>query len=69
MIFYSIIGYLTTILMVYAAISVGYSKSSNKLVSSVVCALIFYFAMEAIQHESNAHVRDHCHCRYEYHQL
>lgn len=48
MIFYSIIGYLTTILMVYAAISVGYSKSSNKLVSSVVCALIFYFAMEII---------------------
>ena len=48
MIVYGVIGYLTTILMVYAAISVGYSKSSNKLVSSVVCALIFYFAMEVI---------------------
>lgn len=43
---YSLVGYLTTILMVFAAISIGYSKSSNKLVNSVVWALIFYFGME-----------------------
>lgn len=45
---YGLIAYLTTILMVYAAISIGFSKSSNKIVSSVVCALIFYFVMEFI---------------------
>lgn len=43
---YGLIGYLTTILMVYASISIGFSKSSNKLVNSVVWALIFYFGME-----------------------
>ncbi len=46
MIVYGIIGYMTTILMVYASIAIGYSRSSNKLVSSVVCGLIFYFIME-----------------------
>lgn len=46
MIVYGIIGYVATILMVYAAISIGYSRSSNKLVSSVVWGLIFYFVME-----------------------
>lgn len=45
---YGLIAYLTTILMVYAAISIGYSRSSNKTVSSVICALIFYFVMEFI---------------------
>ena len=43
---YGLIAYLTTILMVYASISIGFSKSSNKLVNSVVWALIFYFGME-----------------------
>ena len=43
---YGLISYLTTLLMVYAAIAIGFSKSSNKIVSSVVWALIFYFAME-----------------------
>ena len=43
---YGIIGYLTTILMVYAAISIGHSKSSNKIVSSVIWGLIFYFGIE-----------------------
>ena len=46
MIVYGVIGYIVTILMVYAAISIGYSRSSNKLVSSVVWGLIFYFVME-----------------------
>ena len=46
MIVYGIIGYVATILMVYAAIAIGYSRSSNKLVSSVVWGLIFYFVME-----------------------
>lgn len=46
MIVYGIIGYIATILMVYAAIAIGYSRSSNKLVSSVVWGLIFYFVME-----------------------
>lgn len=46
MIVYGIIGYIATILMVYAAIAIGYSRSSNKLVNSVVCGLIFYFVME-----------------------
>lgn len=46
MIIYGMIVYLTTILMVYASISIGFSRSSNKIVSSVVCALIFYFIME-----------------------
>mgnify|MGYP001624000121 CR=1 FL=1 len=46
MIVYALIAYITTILMVYAAIAIGYSRSSNKLSSSVVFALIFYFAME-----------------------
>ena len=46
MIVYGIIGYITTILMVYASIAIGYSRSSNKLVNSVVCGLIFYFVME-----------------------
>lgn len=32
--------------MVYASIAIGYSRSSNKLVNSVVCGLIFYFVME-----------------------
>lgn len=43
---YGLIGYITTILMVFAAIAIGYSKNTNKLVSSVVWALIFYFGME-----------------------
>lgn len=46
MIVYGVIGYVATILMVYAAIAIGYSRSSNKLVSSVVWGLIFYFVME-----------------------
>ncbi len=46
MIVYGIIGYITSILMVYASIAIGYSRSSNKLVNSVVCGLIFYFVME-----------------------
>lgn len=46
MIVYGIIGYVATILMVYAAVAIGYSRSSNKLVSSVVWGLIFYFVME-----------------------
>lgn len=46
MIVYGVIGYIVTILMVYAAIAIGYSRSSNKLVSSVVWGLIFYFVME-----------------------
>ncbi len=46
MLVYGLIGYLTTILMVFASISIGFSKSSNKLVNSVVWALIFYFGME-----------------------
>ena len=46
MIVYGIIGYVATILMVYAAIAIGYSRSSNKLVSSVVWGLIFYFVIE-----------------------
>lgn len=46
MIVYGVIGYIATILMVYAAIAIGYSRSSNKLVSSVVWGLIFYFVME-----------------------
>lgn len=46
MIVYGIIGYVATILMVYATIAIGYSRSSNKLVSSVVWGLIFYFVME-----------------------
>ena len=46
MIVYGVIGYVATILMVYASIAIGYSRSSNKLVSSVVWGLIFYFVME-----------------------
>ena len=46
MMVYGLIGYLTTVLMVYASIAIGYSKNSNKLVSSVVWALIFYFGIE-----------------------
>lgn len=46
MIVYGVIGYVATILMVYAAVAIGYSRSSNKLVSSVVWGLIFYFVME-----------------------
>lgn len=48
MIVYGIIAYLTTILMIYAAIAIGFSRSSNKVVSSVVCAFVFYFVMEFI---------------------
>ncbi len=44
--FYGIIAYLTTILMVYAAIAIGFSKSTNKVFHSVKWALVFYFAME-----------------------
>ena len=46
MIFYFLIAYLTTILMICAAISIGFSKSSNKTISSVIWALIFYFMIE-----------------------
>lgn len=46
MIFYFLIAYLTTILMVCAAISIGFSKSSNKTVSSIIWALVFYFMIE-----------------------
>ncbi len=43
---YGLISYLTTILMVFAAIAIGYSKSSNKLGYSVIWAIIFYFGIE-----------------------
>lgn len=46
MLVYGLTGYLTTILMVFASISIGFSKSSNKIVNSVIWALIFYFGME-----------------------
>lgn len=45
---YSLIAFLTTLLMVYAAIAIGFSKSSNKIINSVVFGLIFYFAIEFI---------------------
>ena len=46
MIVYCVICYISIILMVYAAIAVGFSRNSNKLVSSVICGLVFYFVME-----------------------
>ena len=46
MVVYGLFGYLSTILMVFAAIAIGFSKSSNKLVNSVVFGLIFYFGIE-----------------------
>lgn len=46
MVIYFTVFYTATVLMVYAAIAIGYSRSSNKIVSSVICGLVFYFTVE-----------------------
>lgn len=45
---YGLIAYLMLILMAYASIAIGFSRSSNKIVTSVVCAVVFYFIMEIL---------------------
>lgn len=45
---YALVFYLATVLMIYAAIAIGHSRSNNKVFTSVGIGILFYFLMEFI---------------------